>query len=237
VRQPLRDLLDECTAEDLQINPYLGEHTTIRIADFGPVIELLSKLNSVEIASKERARAESLAEAAKEELQVQVATKEEVERERNDIDGELRLAEFIFEALERSQGKPTEDDNARANKVVKEFEIAKDRARQIVKEAREKWGKSLSQTGRAVAYYKNHSFDRAIAEATQAIQLNPDDVVAYFIRAESYREKGDFDLAIADATEAIDIDPEYVHAYVTRATCYQSKNEFDRAISEATKAI
>jgi tetratricopeptide (TPR) repeat protein len=50
-------------------------------------------------------------------------------------------------------------------------------------------------------------YDRAIADYSQAIRLNPNSGGAFFLRALSYSQKGDFDRAIQDYTKAIMLDP------------------------------
>ena len=45
--------------------------------------------------------------------------------------------------------------------------------------------------------------DKAVADFSEAIRLNPGDPFAYVNRGCAYGEKGDFDKAIADSTEAI----------------------------------
>ena len=66
-------------------------------------------------------------------------------------------------------------------------------------------------------------YDRAIADATEAIRLDPKMALAYVNRAGAYLQKGDYDRAIADATEAIQ--------------AYLDKLDYDRAIADATEAI
>jgi tetratricopeptide (TPR) repeat protein len=53
--------------------------------------------------------------------------------------------------------------------------------------------------------------DRAIADYTQAIQLDPKSGRAYYGRGLVYRKKGDTDRAIADFTQAIKLDPKSAH--------------------------
>ena len=52
-------------------------------------------------------------------------------------------------------------------------------------------------------YYVKGEYDRAIADASEAIRLDPKYARAYCIRGEAYRMKGDFDRAIANLTEAL----------------------------------
>jgi tetratricopeptide (TPR) repeat protein len=46
-------------------------------------------------------------------------------------------------------------------------------------------------------------FDSAIAALTEAVRLNPEYAVAYFVRGSAYSRKNDLDKAIADCNEAI----------------------------------
>jgi Tfp pilus assembly protein PilF len=58
-----------------------------------------------------------------------------------------------------------------------------------------------------VAYYKDKDYDRAIAEFTEAIRIDPNDAEAYFRRGAGYGSTGDYDQAVKDFTEAIMINP------------------------------
>ena len=51
--------------------------------------------------------------------------------------------------------------------------------------------------------------DKAIADYTEAIRLNPKDAAAHCDRGRAYADKGDLDKANADYTEAIRLDPDY----------------------------
>jgi tetratricopeptide (TPR) repeat protein len=52
-------------------------------------------------------------------------------------------------------------------------------------------------------------FDRAIADETMALRVDPKLAVAYFFRASAFAAKGDYDHAIADYAKAIEINPNY----------------------------
>lgn len=79
--------------------------------------------------------------------------------------------------------------------------------------------------------------DRAIADATRAIELDPKIAIAYVNRAGALLAKGDNDRAIADANKAIALNPKLAIAYVNLATAYVNKGDFDRAITEYNTAI
>jgi tetratricopeptide (TPR) repeat protein len=90
---------------------------------------------------------------------------------------------------------------------------------------------------RGVEYGKKGDYDRAIADYTEAIRLDPKDPHAYNDRGNAYRYKGDNDRAIADCTEAIRLDPKYAHAYYNRGKARHAKGDYDRAIADYTEAI
>jgi len=68
-------------------------------------------------------------------------------------------------------------------------------------------------SSRASAYYQKGDFDRAIADFTEAIRINPNDAKAYYGRGKAYRAKGDVDHALADLREEIRINPNDAEAY------------------------
>jgi tetratricopeptide (TPR) repeat protein len=90
---------------------------------------------------------------------------------------------------------------------------------------------------RGNTYQANGDNDRAIADFTEAIRLDPKYVRAYNNRGNAYHDKGDNDRAIADYTEAIRLDPKYTFAYNGRGNAYQAKGDNDRAIADFTEAI
>ncbi len=60
-------------------------------------------------------------------------------------------------------------------------------------------------------------YEEAIADATRALELDPNSAFAYQTRAEAYRMLGKYEEAIADATRALEVDPNSAFAYRTRA--------------------
>jgi len=87
------------------------------------------------------------------------------------------------------------------------------------------------------AYYSKKDYDRAIADYTQAIRLNPSNGVYYNNRGLAYQDKKDYDRAIADFTEAIRLDPRTAVIYLNRGHAYRDKEDYDRAIADYTEAI
>src|SRR4029079_15541270 len=67
--------------------------------------------------------------------------------------------------------------------------------------------------------------DRAIAEYSEAIRINPKDAMAFFSRAYSYTNKKDYDRAITDYGEAIKLTPRDAAAFSNRGEVYSQKGE------------
>jgi tetratricopeptide (TPR) repeat protein len=90
---------------------------------------------------------------------------------------------------------------------------------------------------RAGVYENIGDYDKAIADYTEAIRLDPKLKEAYEKRAALYKEhKGDYGKAIADYTEVIRLDPDDMK-YFNRAEAYEHKGDHDKAIADYTEAI
>ena len=72
--------------------------------------------------------------------------------------------------------------------------------------------RAIAYSNRGVAYWKKSEYDRAIADYTEAIALDPNDAIAYSNRGAAYKKRGEVDRAIADYTKAIALDPNYANA-------------------------
>ena len=69
---------------------------------------------------------------------------------------------------------------------------------------------------RAGAWWDKGDFDRAIADYSAAVRLDPNNAVALTNRGVVWRDKGNIDRAIADYNEAIRVDPKYATAFIYR---------------------
>src|SRR5687767_13934673 len=78
--------------------------------------------------------------------------------------------------------------------------------------------------------------DRAIADYSEAIGLDPRYGLAYHRRGMSFRDKGDLDRALADHTAAIRIEPTPT-VYTSRGDVWREKRDVDRAIVDYGEAI
>ena len=92
-------------------------------------------------------------------------------------------------------------------------------------------------TSSAVAWVDKKQFDKAIADYTEAIRLDPRGASAYAGRADAWRCARDYDKAIADYTEAIRLDPKDARIYRWRGVAWREKKEHGKAISDFDEAI
>ena len=83
-------------------------------------------------------------------------------------------------------------------------------------------GLAWAYGNRGRSYRVKKDYDRAIADFSEAIRLDPKIAKAYNERGGAYYGKKDYDRAIADYSEAIRLNPKYAHAYSGRC--------WDRAI-------
>jgi tetratricopeptide (TPR) repeat protein len=95
----------------------------------------------------------------------------------------------------------------------------------------------MMSTGGRVSEEQKAVYDRAIADFSQAITLDPDNKDAYKERGRAYAHKGDPDKAIADFNQAIRLDPKYTAAYANRGDAWRGKGDLDKAIADYTQAI
>ena len=88
-----------------------------------------------------------------------------------------------------------------------------------------------------VAHAGQEDYDKAIADYTTAIALNPQDADAYKNRGVAYCWRRDYDKAIADYTTAIALNPQDADAYKNRGVAYRGQKDYDKAIADHTTAI
>ena len=90
---------------------------------------------------------------------------------------------------------------------------------------------------RGDANYAKGAYDRAIADFSEAIRVQPDDAAAFFLRGVSCYAKGDYDCAIADQSEAIRFIPGFTRAYSNRALARLKAGNTEEAKLDADKAV
>ena len=94
----------------------------------------------------------------------------------------------------------------------------------------------LAFNARCIALLEKLEPDRAIADCTEAIRLNPKDAGPYHNRGQALWMKGENDRAIADLDESISIEP-VASGYAMRGKIWQEKHELDRALADISRAI
>jgi len=90
---------------------------------------------------------------------------------------------------------------------------------------------------RGVALRTQGEFDKAIAEFSRAILLDPHNAQAYEGRGNAHVNKGEFDKAIADYTHALKIDATLALVHVNRGLAHAKKKDSDKAIADYTAAV
>jgi tetratricopeptide (TPR) repeat protein len=161
---------------------------------------------------------------------------------------ELQQAESGKQAAEAERKKAAEDAKADAERqrlanLKSEDERKRaeeaERQRQAVLRAAE----DRRQGVEARAYLESgtsslskNNYDRAIADLSTAIELDPQGN-AYRLRGAAHREKKNYDRAIADLTQAIEINPKDGEAYRGRGVTFAEMKNYDGAIADLTKAI
>ena len=78
--------------------------------------------------------------------------------------------------------------------------------------------------------------DRAVADYTAALGIDPNDAAAYYNRALARQRLGNIDSAIADGDRAIALDPTAA-AYNNRGSALQAKGDYAKAIADLDRAI
>jgi tetratricopeptide (TPR) repeat protein len=89
---------------------------------------------------------------------------------------------------------------------------------------------------RAVVYwYFGNANDKAIADFTQVLKIDPDDYRALYNRAGNYYSISDFDNAIADYTQLIKLNPTDYDSYRWRGRSYHKISNYSQALADYEK--
>lgn len=97
--------------------------------------------------------------------------------------------------------------------------------------------RELHFLNRSVEYRRKGNLDQAIADATEALRLDPNLVVALANRSSFYRDKGDLDRALVDLDRAIELAPTAAKLYFVRGDIYTAKNDRGRGIADFSAAL
>ena len=96
----------------------------------------------------------------------------------------------------------------------------------------------MTYLNRGNSYLISGNFHEAIADYSQAIEINPNYAKAYDNRGIARSSIGEYDASIADHSKAIGINPSLVDAYLNRAAVYRwNKGDIDKAILDLRQAL
>ena len=95
---------------------------------------------------------------------------------------------------------------------------------------------AFARQQRGMALYDLDQYDKAIADFTESIRLNPANAAPWVSRGWAYLRKDDFKQAISDFTDAIRAAPGMASAYMQRGIAYHRTGDSDNAIADYTEA-
>ena len=97
---------------------------------------------------------------------------------------------------------------------------------------------SNQKVSEAWQHYYRKDFGGAIKLHTEAIELNPENALAYYGRAYAYDDLKNYRQAIVDCTKAVQFDsPRLVDAYNNRGEAYRKSGDYRAAIADYNKAL
>nr|MDQ2869075.1 tetratricopeptide repeat protein [Verrucomicrobiota bacterium] len=88
---------------------------------------------------------------------------------------------------------------------------------------------------RAESHQKN--FKLALADAENAIRLNPSDISGYYERGGAYNAMGRYQLSLADAERAVRLKPNSWAGYWARGVNYDALEQYERAMEQYNIAV
>ena len=89
---------------------------------------------------------------------------------------------------------------------------------------------------RAVGWNRKGDYAKVIADATEAIRLQPSQAV-YNLRGSAYYDKGDYDIAIADFDDALKLGPPDGIIFHNRGNAWRGKGDYTKAIADYDLSI
>lgn len=97
--------------------------------------------------------------------------------------------------------------------------------------------RAMALGGRGVSYLNQGHLDQAIADFTQAVQLDPNFDAAFNDRGGAYQARGDLDHAIADYDQALRLDLHCRRCLTNRGSAYYARGDLDHAIADFSHAL
>ena len=92
-------------------------------------------------------------------------------------------------------------------------------------------------TGRGIIHYIESQSERAIADYSEALSLDPGHVEAWYMRGIAYWLQGRHERAIGDYSQAISLDAGDAKAWNERGVAYHDNGQYERAIADFDEAL
>ena len=129
-------------------------------------------------------------------------------------------------------------DEIRATKFLTSFKLAHPKNNEERKQLDSSPNSAKNFLNSCLVRYQQKDWDRAIADCSKAIELDPQARDSYLMRGMILRDiKGNLDGAIADFDKAIKVDPTFAMAYSSRAWVRYKRNDLDGAIADQSVVI
>lgn len=96
---------------------------------------------------------------------------------------------------------------------------------------------AVVHTNLGMAYDRNGDHDRALSEFTEAIELDPDHLLAYRNRSITYRELNHYEEAEKDARKAVELSPDDAELWYVLGYLYDIWERFPDALQAYSRAI
>ncbi len=102
-----------------------------------------------------------------------------------------------------------------------------------------KWAPNLAAVlqQRGVAYMSQQKLPEAVADFSEALQINPRDAGIHERRAYVEMKLNDFDKALADYSEAIKINPREIRYYLLRSYIYETKGDVKNSMADTEHVL
>ncbi|MGU3538668.1 tetratricopeptide repeat protein [Methylobacterium sp. A54F] len=90
---------------------------------------------------------------------------------------------------------------------------------------------------RGLAYANKEDYERAIADFSESIRLDPSNVDAIRKRGESYESLEQYDRALKDLDQAVRLDPKDARNFAARGTTYRSTGAYEKSLKDYDDAL
>ena len=96
---------------------------------------------------------------------------------------------------------------------------------------------AANHLNQGVALYEAGEYEKAVAEYTKAIELDPKLASAYYNRGLAYFKMRQYDSALADFNKAIELDPRSSTAWVGRGIALEGLGKYKEALEAYNKSL